>query len=236
MIWVYVPTSVQQAICQSVASWQQTPSGPYTAQQFRQLTWLYNVEQISGRGAMFGDLGRTEAFRKLKLDHRVTRGRYSRSTRSRAGKNDQGVSKRRKTARDRISDHINTTWKSNMTLVDLEWENDRHDYKHTPGLGFTPFDVVDLLEQALEDIRGPRSQHGGTIIGHAELFFLRLVKSISALRHRMVVEMCLGEMADVMKCMRYHQFEYRRDSFKGGQLSSIKCPDKYHVIHMSNIP
>lgn len=242
--WVYVPTSVQQTICQSLTSWQQTPSGPYTTQRFRQLTWLHNVQQIAGRGAMLGDSAPTEAFPELKLDHRVFKefnivlpeGVILEARDPELAKMIKEYRKGNKTVQDRISDHINSTWKTNMTLVDLEWENDRYDYKHTPDLGFTPFDVVDLLEQGLEDIRGPRNQRGETIISHAELFFLGMVKSISALRDRMIVEACLGEMADVMERIRYHQFDRHCESFKEDPLSSISWPDKYHVIHMSNIP
>lgn len=103
-----------------------------------------------------------ESFPELKLDHRlfndfsiVLPGREIMEAHDpELVKMIAGYLKRDKTASARISAHINSKWRSNITLVDVEYEEQKigTGEREGPDLSFTPFKVIDALVEAFYGI------------------------------------------------------------------------------------
>ncbi|KAK7711434.1 hypothetical protein SLS64_005458 [Diaporthe eres] len=230
--WAYVPSVVHQSVSRALLSWQADPTGPYATQRFRHLTVGQNMEQ--GLVAEQPD-----CLPELKLDHRLYRDFQITLPGAHILKEQDPelarmLSAYRKSRSDtqakrRISEYIDRTWRSNMTLVDVDWENDKaeDDERQTPDVGFTPFAVADSLGTAFDGIPALSPQPGDTVLTHAELFWLMTIDAISSLGDRLMVEVRLGEMADVLERTRYQALE---------RSAAHEWPRKYSVIHMSNIP
>lgn len=230
--WAYVSPVVHQSVSRTLLSWQSDPTGPYATQRFRHLTYVQNMEQ-----GLIAE--QPDYLPELKLDHLLYRDFQIALPGAHILKEQDPelarmLSAYRKSrsdtkAKGRISEHIDRTWKSNMTLVDVDWENDKaeDDDRQTPDVSFTPFAVADFLRAAFNGISALSPQEGDTVLAHVEGFWLMIINAISSLRGRMMVEVRLGEMADVLERTRYEALE---------RSSAHEWPRKYHVIHMSNIP
>lgn len=62
------------------------------------------------------------------------------------------------------------------------------------------------------------------------------VNAITMLRDRLTVEVRLGEMADVLERTRYKALDGSKEAASTDGSVSAEDPDKYSVVHMSNIP
>lgn len=230
--WVHVPPVVHQSVSRTLLSWQTEPTGPYATQRFRHLTWDQNIAQ-----AFIAE--QPECLPELKFDHRLfvdfqvvlpeahilNKQDPELAKMLSAYRKSRGDTK----AKERISEQIDGTWRSNVTLIDVEWENDKaeDEERQTPDMSFTPFAVAESLVPALGSIPGSWNLKGDTVLTYAEFFWSMTTDVISSLGGRLMVEVRLGEMADVLERTRYQALE-RSPTDKG--------PCKYSVIHMSNIP
>lgn len=247
--WVYVPVAVQDSVRRVLEAWKLVPTGSYSTERFRELTSVENLHQklmMAQMSTFVRDLDQVGPFPNLKFEHRVYKdfsivlpGNYLMKaydpemvTIIHDYRNGDRCTK------SRLSAYINTKWRSNITLADIEWENENAvpGSEPIPDLSFTPFEVVKsqvqgcLSEPVLEVI----SQD--TLFAVATSYVSIIADAITALRSRMMVEVCLGEMADVLERMRYKAFDRSIEPTSKYGLMSSKWPDKYHVIHMSNIP
>lgn len=229
--WVYVPSVVQQSVSRTLLSWQAEPTGPYATRRFRHLTVDHNMDQglIAEQPDCFPEL----KFDKILFTDFQVVLPEAHVLKKQDPELAQMLSAYRKSridtqAKRRISEHIDGTWKSNVTLIDVEWENDREDdEKQTPDMSFTPFAVAESLGAAFNGTPRPSPKQGDTVLSYVEFFWSMTVNAISSLRGRLMVEVRLGEMADVLERTRYQAHECS---------STYEAPRKYSVIHMSNIP
>lgn len=239
--WAYIPATVQEAVCHTLKSWQPVPTGPYATARIRQLTSIQNMTTGMQTTSIYGK--QHEHFPELDFEHSVFDDfsivlpdvpilevhdpELTRMVRGGYVKGDKATIKR-------MSEHINSNWRSNITLVDMKWESEKWQTgeRHSPDLGFTPFMVIDALAKAWDDIPKPTETEDSLTL-HASVFFQLTVNAVSSLRGRMMVEVCLGEMADVLERTTHHALDHRASKDSS---VSIEWPDKYSVVHMSNIP
>lgn len=229
--WVFVPSVVQQSVCRTLISWQTKPTGPYATSRFRHLTYDQNIAQ-----SLIAE--QPESLPELKLDHRLFKDFQIVLPEAQILKEQDPelagmLSDYRKSgdnakAKKSISTHIDSVWRSNITLVDVEWENDKaeEEERQTPDMSFTPFTVAESLGTA-DGTSAPSPLEGDTVLTYAEFFWSVTINAISSLRGRMMVEVRLGEMAEILERTRYQALE---------RSSTYEWPNKYSVIHMSNIP
>ncbi|KAG0146775.1 hypothetical protein CROQUDRAFT_106917 [Cronartium quercuum f. sp. fusiforme G11] len=83
----------------------------------------------------------------------------------------------------RLSAYVDSEWSFNITLVDIGWENANPELgiSPNPDLVTLPFMIVDLLTRA--------------------------TNAITVLRNRMIVEVCLGEMSEVLERMQHEALD-----------------------------
>lgn len=230
--WVYVPAVVHQSVSRTLLSWQADPTGPYATQRFRQLTYDQNMEQgfITEQPDCLPELKLDHClFRDFQIAHPGTQVLEEHDPELARMLSAYQKSKSDTQTERRISEYIDRTWRSNMTLVDVDWENDKaeDEERQTPDLSFTPLAVADSLGTAFNGIPALSPQKDDTVLTHVDIFWLMTINAISSLRGRMMVEVRLGEMADVLERTRYDALE---------RSSAHEWPRKYSIIHMSNIP
>ncbi|KAI1213605.1 uncharacterized protein F4807DRAFT_193787 [Annulohypoxylon truncatum] len=136
----------------------------------------------------------------------------------------------KKGARVRVGEYLDKHWKVNVTLIDVDWEAVKRPGEQ-PHVGLDPFQIVgDLTKQFSKLTTSNRSS--SCILQHAADFFERVGMSVLQLQGRLTVEVILGDMADVLERIRYGVLNRPAK----GTRTTTEWPDKYHVIHMSNVP
>ncbi|KAL1882911.1 hypothetical protein Daus18300_000549 [Diaporthe australafricana] len=139
-----------------------------------------------------------------------------------------------------VDEYINRYWKTNVTMMDFEWEakKDRNndlgipshlEWQRLPALEGDPVSLLHRIMGGMnpEAVPGQNGVVGimGSyffVVGHS----LQLIRSASQLR----VELIAGEMTDIMERLRYGCLDDR--SYTG---SSLSFPRTFDRIHMSNI-
>lgn len=131
---------------------------------------------------------------------------------------------------------IDKTWKPNVTLVDVDWDEvpnmGRHRPNQVPDFCFDSPTVAQKLfnpEEAQAIESGLKS-----FWGWFNLFFDHVSRSINTLRSRMCVELVAGEMNDCLERLQHDAWSTRGE--KQGKLNPSRFPRTYNRIHMSNIP
>ncbi|EGF98561.1 uncharacterized protein MELLADRAFT_113407 [Melampsora larici-populina 98AG31] len=246
--WVYIPLAVQVDTRPSLESWRLGPTESYSTQRFRELTKQDNLSRKMGKMSTFGrpDPNSYTPFPQLELDQRVYEDfsivlpddhlliehdmdlvKMIRNY----------VKNKDSSEKARISSHIDNTWKPNITLADIVWENENAVAGHLPHpeTSFTPFEVFGNLMKGLGQPESTISD-GKMLMNVAEFYFMMVGQAIHGLRDRMLVEVCLGEMADCLEKMRYQTLSRTTETKSKDCLLLSKRPHKYHVIHLSNIP
>ncbi|KAI0010631.1 hypothetical protein F4779DRAFT_577027 [Xylariaceae sp. FL0662B] len=140
-----------------------------------------------------------------------------------------------RTARKRISDHLDKSWKVNVTLIDVEWEaqkaNTVNRFAEPPDMGYDPFEIVKMVAKL--PLRKGTSDGELSVIKRMQDYFRKVGLSISSLQGRLTVEMIIGDMAEVLERARYGLLD--RTNVEE-DTTSKEWPQQYHIIHMSNIP
>lgn len=65
-------------------------------------------------------------------------------------------------------------------------------------------------------------------------FFGTVAVALKQLKGRVVVELAVAEMADVMERLKYNIVKDRQE--KSGCHDPSSFPSKYHRVHLSNVP
>ncbi|EGG03114.1 uncharacterized protein MELLADRAFT_117429 [Melampsora larici-populina 98AG31] len=245
--WVYVPVAVQATIRPWLESWKRGPTSLYSTQRFRELIKQHEFQtRMSIMSMTGGDYDPEQSFPHLHFDQRVYKNfsivlpldelLMARDPNllpmiKDYRKNDNSV-------KERLSAHIDSQWKPNLTLADIVWENEntRPGSLPHPDMSFSPFEIIRDLMMGFLGEKGTSRSSGNTLMSIAQYYFMVLGKAISSLRDRMMVEVCFGEMAESLEQMQYQTFDRSTETESKDYLTSSKWPHKYHIIHMSNIP
>ncbi|KAI0144631.1 hypothetical protein GGR57DRAFT_322856 [Xylariaceae sp. FL1272] len=120
--------------------------------------------------------------------------------------------------RQKIDEHLNTSWSINPTLIDLEWE-DKKEEMGPPDLGFDPFHIIESF--GLKEGKVVREAMSAMLN-----FFIPVSRALHDFKGRLMVEVIVGDMMHALESIRHDSLE-RPDE---------ESPKQYHVIHLSNIP
>ncbi|KAI0181821.1 hypothetical protein GGR52DRAFT_584258 [Hypoxylon sp. FL1284] len=139
----------------------------------------------------------------------------------------------------RIFNHLNTHWKVNATLIDVEWES-RRPPNELPYFGQVPFEIIQYLKPRSFAANTSDKGHTYCIMSLAVEFFEKVSLSILKLKGRLMIGIYAGDMMDMLERLRYgHAALDPQDAVAEARESSsatVGWPQKYHVIHTSNIP
>lgn len=246
--WVYIPATVQAAVRPTLESWKLGPVGPYSTQRVRELAKQEEVQMklMMGMMSIIHDRDPNESFSHLKFDKYiyknfsivlplenllVTHDPKLVTILEDYRKKDRGAKKR-------LTSYIDSNWKPNLSLADILWERENvpPEYLPPPDMALSPFAVVEHLMKGSLGEAGTSPSCGNTLMEFATAYFMSVGGAIAALRHRMMVEVCVGEMAEFLEQIRYQGLDRSTETESKDCVLSAKSPLKYHVIHMSNIP
>jgi hypothetical protein len=132
----------------------------------------------------------------------------------------------------KLEEHLDNNWKTNTTLVDVEWENCRDDGEH-PDMRFDPFTMADHLTAET----GIYPQRPERLFDYCAMFFLQTARALDKLKDRLTLEIVMSEVGQLLEKTRnmdlHNRNELPRSDTKGDRSS---FPRLYDRIHLSNIP
>jgi hypothetical protein len=138
---------------------------------------------------------------------------------------------------EKLLQHMDSKWKVNNTLFDHDYLNRcREQYvEECYPLEFHAMDVAESMG-VLETVRKPDANYMERLV---EVFrgFCYSILSLGC-RNRLVVEMIVGEVADIMERIRYQVLDYRLSTPKNDSwgLDTTHFPLTFDYIHLSNVP
>ncbi|KJZ69859.1 hypothetical protein HIM_10759 [Hirsutella minnesotensis 3608] len=136
----------------------------------------------------------------------------------------------------KLLQHIDSNWRINNTLIDYDFADrsrEQGDERSLP-LEFHPLEVVEsmgLLEPT-------QKANTSSIEQLADVFRAFSISTLTlSIQKRLVVELIVGEMADIMERIRYNLLDYRLSPPNAsGTLDPTDFPQTFDYVHMSNIP
>jgi hypothetical protein len=150
-------------------------------------------------------------------------------------------------------DHVDKTWKVNVTMIDLAWEKSRGGWGTRVNgvnvdvldMNHDPFELIDHLLELYFGNRAPASASQTFVY-----WFTMIAKSITTLQSRLHIEAIPGEIMVILEQIRYGLVGHRLPSHVEGALphqqqadttevettAGVEYPYGYHKIHLSNIP
>jgi len=129
-------------------------------------------------------------------------------------------------ARKKVEDHLDRNWKTNVTLIDMDYEAQMNEEEPKPeephSVPILDFDPCETIDQMF-----PTQVSSTGIIDRLSKSFYIISRCLEALvsRSRVTLEVVYGEMTDFMERLRYDCLE-DRSTF----------PKQFDRIHLSNIP
>lgn len=132
-----------------------------------------------------------------------------------------------------LETHLDNSWHPNVTLVDNEWQNDRKKSNDFADGDFA-HDPLEFWNTLYADSGQQRPGNADCLYDYVGPFFKTAAAALKQLRGRLVVEVAIAEMGDVMERLKYNMIQHRQEFSKQHDPGSF--PNKYHRIHMSNVP
>ncbi|KAI0131137.1 hypothetical protein F4814DRAFT_457043 [Daldinia grandis] len=136
---------------------------------------------------------------------------------------------RKQGARKRVADHLDGHWKVNVTLVDAIM-HERLGEEALFIMERHPFSIIGSTVPQLSALRAQNESM--CCLKHMTDFFEKVSQSLLQLHGRLVMEVIVGDMAEVLERTRYDIL----DRPKQGQGPTIDWPLAYHLVHMNNVP
>ncbi|KAI1099740.1 hypothetical protein F4804DRAFT_73173 [Jackrogersella minutella] len=136
-----------------------------------------------------------------------------------------------------VGNYLDRHWKVNPTLIDADWQARRPPWEE-PNFGTDPSQIVEALTDQSFKLNVPKKSDY-CILKHAADYFERVGQSILSLQGRLTIEMMVDDMANVLERIRYGFIDRpKQRQNEGDRVSSSTTdwPQKYHIIHLSNIP
>ncbi|KAK1566219.1 tetratricopeptide [Colletotrichum navitas] len=139
-----------------------------------------------------------------------------------------------------LEGYIDSHWKTNRTLLDMDYETRRYDELET---GVPPRKSISSIEldpaQLVQSVYNPArlEPEDGHVLESLEGFFETLATATMTLLRRVQIEAIAGEMADILERIRYDGLGYcSQKPLKVGAIDATHFPRQYNRIHMRNIP
>ena len=150
---------------------------------------------------------------------------------------------------------IDADWKTNVTFIDLAWHRNRDPMHPDIDLSQDPFDFAKDLER----INFDPPDHAG-LFNSLSYWFIFVARALREVRHRVKIEACVGDVANVMEQIRYGVVGHRqqdlipegmhdglphRNTVEGmSDNTHVATPPRtkqvypitYDHIHLSNVP
>ncbi|KAI9645882.1 hypothetical protein NHQ30_005318 [Ciborinia camelliae] len=138
---------------------------------------------------------------------------------------------------DDLSKHVLDHWRTNPTLLDLDWYTAIGDPNPTLDVRYDPFDLVENL--SCDEGRLPQQKNTSRLFYQVTPFFEAAAKAIKKLGVRLQAELVLGDYIDVAERLNFDMHHDPNDvdeSVKIGYPRPKGFPLLYDCINISNLP
>lgn len=152
-----------------------------------------------------------------------------------------------------VLEHVDLTWRTNVTFVDLEWQRNREGWDGSPqtaashmdlDVAHNPFELAIRLSED-ESI----AADGKGLCYRTSNWFHSVARAMKQLHGRYIVEACVGDVNELMEQIRYGIVGHRKGlngepnvepaagAPNGAETRELLLyPTRYDRIHLSNIP
>ncbi|KAK8098145.1 uncharacterized protein PG998_013631 [Apiospora kogelbergensis] len=213
--WASVVEEDIKPLCRVLKQWQPVPDGSFSTQNIRLLVGSEFDRQV------FDDFGSVPPpnaeFCEPGLEEMVKS--YQRKV--------QG-------SKSRLSKHINGTWKTNITMIDLDWESKRSEFE-TPDMSMMPQMTANSLTSAFGQEHKRMLYKTGNIINAIVGYFIMIGAGFRRMEERLEVKIRIGEIADALEGIRYGLSPKSDSGGERGSNDRVKSPKRFNVTHMNNI-
>ncbi|KAK8044163.1 hypothetical protein PG993_004187 [Apiospora rasikravindrae] len=215
--WVFVPAVHIQSVCRVLRQWQPHPEGLYSTKSIRAVVAR---NDLSGMSSRIEDVFSNDSDTFHDVETVTLPLADAEKLEPRLGELLRTYRTRPQEGRGKLSAYINRVWKSNVTMIDFDWQNS-NEKPEAPDMSSSPF----MTAEALANAFGKETHRQLFKDCHSIVHFIA--------KYFAMVEVHLDEMANALESMRYDHLQRPESGALGGR---PEPPRKFHVIHMSNIP
>lgn len=236
--WIYIPDSQRGALCRHLRAWQRNLDGKYDTASFRKWGMEQNEMEREGRLRVQGKtVDRNVPFCELEEILYQTMGFMqpdSTLIRKHEPTLDHMVASDDFESVRGLDDYLDTNWKPNVTIIDVDWDARREmDGNSPPYIFSNPITLGWKLHSCMDSAKAEECGISSTWDYHG-LFWNIVARALGCLKERLTVEVVVGEMTDCFERIHFDAFTLR-DEMRG-KADARSFPRTYDRIHMSNIP
>ncbi|KAK8085415.1 hypothetical protein PG997_006686 [Apiospora hydei] len=126
-----------------------------------------------------------------------------------------------------LSTYINNTWETNITMIDIDWEDKRGGFGE-PDMSMNPLMTAEMLSSAMAKTQYRKYVMKGSVVEAIVRYFALAGSKFRRMHERLQVEVRIQEMADALESMRCDLLqnpEPGSDIVPGG---GAQPPRRYH--------
>lgn len=244
--WLFVPASTRKEVAYVLKQWQKPLEANYYRAPTVRRTVGNRLRRDKVKAAMFfGDTSRLEDLPGFAKDRKTfdeltvllpSKAFAERRDPPLVALMQRYYERRSKDAATQLANHVDTTWVTNLTLIDFDHIESTRSGDSAWNLMLTDEEKVPAIETDSLQLAGvlPPIAAGVGALEMIGSFFDAVSMSVAKLSPRLMIEALAGEMTDIMDRIRWNCLDAR--SKPSGGINPSKFPGTYDRIHMSNIP
>ena len=128
-----------------------------------------------------------------------------------------------------LEQQIESNWKTNVTIIDIEGLTERDDKDPTPDVGFNPWQLPDQLYNSTAK---HQPDNPTCLYDYVSPFFLETASAMKRLRHKLTIEVVSGDLYTALDMIRHSCLESRKNN-QANEKDASNFPSLYGRIHMS---
>ncbi|KAI9717305.1 MAG: hypothetical protein M1812_004832 [Candelaria pacifica] len=243
--WIYINQGHKTSLCDALTPWQEEVSRKWDTSRMIELTLQSNLQTRQSLARMMP--GReTEGPAPKGCDHERKAFRQAAVLYPPATMEHRDAPLQKLLLKSNIKPHTNKikayltkAWRTNVTLIDVEWEESKNvDWEKSKSRDRdlkVESEQFSLAERLYSESNLTKPTDPTRLYDYVAPFFMKVAEAIKRLKGRMVIEAVCGEFADVMEDIRYGILDHRSTG-ASTEDGSLKFPHLYDRIYMSNIP
>jgi hypothetical protein len=247
--WLYLEPSTKAQVLHHLRNWQQAPAGKLRTANVRKAVHD-NIRSSRVRSMMMlGDFGQPPETTGTAQDRELFENftfipppqRYMAKIEPKLLELITAQAEKKGGSSQALETYLDDEWQTNITILDIDWEERRHIPTGTVaagGIASLSSDPFELAQSLTSGFGGALSDKDNILIEVIMQFFSFLARAMLELQSNghMTMEMIAGEMGDVMERLHHDALPHRNLSAVGKGLDPSRFPRKFDRIHMSNIP
>ncbi len=244
--WIYINEIHKTSLCKALTSWQDEVSRTWDTSTMIKFTLRSILRSRQNRAGLLPAMFPEELPTPTGCSHEQETFRQAAVFFPPATLERRDASLQKLLLKTNIRPHINKIkaylikeWRTNVTLIDAEWEKSRLADSKKSSSRSEDVDVdteqFSLVEKLYSESGLTKPTNPTRLYDYIAPFFVKVAAAIKQLKGRMIIEAVCGEFAAVMEQIRYGLLDHRHPEQISNE-GSPEFPCKYDKIYMSNIP